>query len=187
MALTVIKLGGSLLRERATLDAAATALVRVASSGRPAVVVPGGGALADAVRALDACVGLGDDAAHWMAVMAMDQSAQLLAARVPDATVADDAPGVRAALVAGRLPIVAPSRWLRAADPLPHSWDVTSDSIAAWVAGELAAARLVLVKMIAGDVAAATDPYFPLALPPTVEAVVLEAARIDELVDLVLG
>ena len=45
-----------------------------------------------------------------------------------------------------QIPILAPSRWLRQADPLPHSWDVTSDSIAAWVAGEVGARRLILVK-----------------------------------------
>ena len=47
---------------------------------------------------------------------------------------------------AGRVPVLAPSRWLREADPLPHSWDVTSDSIAAWVAGQAGASTLVLVK-----------------------------------------
>ena len=42
--------------------------------------------------------------------------------------------------------MLAPYRWMRAADVLPHSWDVTSDSVAAFVAGALDAARLVLVK-----------------------------------------
>ena len=51
-----------------------------------------------------------------------------------------------ALLAAGRVPVIAPYRWLREADPLPHSWDVTSDSIAAWLASALGAARLVLVK-----------------------------------------
>src|SRR2546427_3560943 len=35
---------------------------------------------------------------------------------------------IAAALAAGRIPVLAPFRWLRTADPLPHSWDVTSDS-----------------------------------------------------------
>ena len=35
-------------------------------------------------------------------------------------------------------------------DPLPASWEVTSDSIAAWVAGGAAAGRLVLVKPVDG-------------------------------------
>ena len=50
------------------------------------------------------------------------------------------------AIAAGKVAVLAPSRWLRAADTLPHSWDVTSDSVAAFVAGALDAARLDLVK-----------------------------------------
>jgi aspartokinase-like uncharacterized kinase len=42
--------------------------------------------------------------------------------------------------------VLAPYAWLRREDPVPHSWDVTSDSIAAWVAGAIGAERLVLVK-----------------------------------------
>ena len=181
MPLTVIKLGGSLIRESEALGAAAAALARVAGGRRRAVVVPGGGALADAVRALDRRLGLGDDAAHWMAVLAMDQGAQLLAARVPGTAVVAEAGEIHAAIAGGVLPVLAPYRWLRRADPLPHSWDVTSDSIAAWVAGELGAARLVLIKMAAGEPARLADPYFPRALPPGVEAVVLELEALHEI------
>ena len=42
--------------------------------------------------------------------------------------------------------VLAPSRWMRAADVLPHDWDATSDSVAAFVAGALDAERLVLIK-----------------------------------------
>ena len=54
------------------------------------------------------------------------------------------------AVADGRLAVLAPFRWLRAADPLPHGWHVTSDSIAAWVAARLAARRLVLLKSLEG-------------------------------------
>ena len=53
---------------------------------------------------------------------------------------------IAAVLAAGGVAVLAPSRWLRAADALPHSWDATSDSVAAFVAGALDAVRLVLVK-----------------------------------------
>ena len=49
---------------------------------------------------------------------------------------------------AGRVPVLAPSAWLRAADPLPHSWDVTSDSIAAWIAGQAGALRLGIARAL---------------------------------------
>ena len=57
------------------------------------------------------------------------------------------------------------------ASPLPHSWDVTSDTIAAWIAGQLKAQSLVLLKSASlppdatRDLAAQlklVDPFFPL-------------------------
>jgi hypothetical protein len=83
----VIKVGGS-------LGAAPTALRRLMETlGRAArrqrlVVVPGGGSFADEVRRADRRFGLGDSAAHWMAILAMDQYAHLLAELAPGA--ADD-------------------------------------------------------------------------------------------------
>lgn len=160
----VVKVGGGLLASAGHLDAVLAALADAADSSR-VLIIPGGGPFADAVREVDRELKLSDDAAHWMAVLAMDQYAHLLVSRLPRAGLASDAAGIAAQLDHGRLPVLAPSRWLHDADPLPHSWDVTSDSIAAWVAGEVGARRLVLVKPPgAGD--QAVDPYFDRALPP---------------------
>jgi 5-(aminomethyl)-3-furanmethanol phosphate kinase len=51
---------------------------------------------------------------------------------------------------AGAVSVLLPAALLRERDPLPESWSVTSDSIAAWVAGAAGAGRLVLVKPVAG-------------------------------------
>ena len=177
----VVKVGGGLLGGRLdeaspgrrALDAVMGALGDAAA--RRLVVVPGGGPFADAVRAADARDALGESEAHWMAVLAMEQMAHLLAAAHPAARLVDDAPSLWTALDAGHLAVLAPYHWLRAADPLPHSWAVTSDSIAAWFAGELGARRLVLVKPVAGELAAMVDAHFPHALPPGVRAAVVGA------------
>jgi aspartokinase-like uncharacterized kinase len=58
------------------------------------------------------------------------------------------------------VPILAPYRWLRRADPVSHSWDATSDSIAAWVAIALGATHLVLLKPAAGPLREVTDAQF---------------------------
>jgi 5-(aminomethyl)-3-furanmethanol phosphate kinase len=141
----VVKVGGGLLGVPGALDATCAA---VAELGRreSVVVVPGGGALADAVRSLDRRLGLSPDAAHWMAILAMDQSAHLLAERIEGAVLAEEPGAIGAALAAGQVAVLAPSRWLRAADPLPHSWDASSDSISVFVAVALDAKRLILVK-----------------------------------------
>jgi aspartokinase-like uncharacterized kinase len=152
---TVIKVGGALLASPVAWAWAIAELDRLPRDGR-LLVVPGGGPFADAVRGVDRAVGLGDSAAHWAAIIGMDQFAYVLADRLAAAVVIDDVDQVAGAAAAGRLAVLAPSRWLRAADPLPHSWDVTADSIAAWIARQVGAERLMLLKL-----ATDTDPYFP--------------------------
>jgi aspartokinase-like uncharacterized kinase len=132
------------------------------------------------VRKVDGELRLSDEAAHWMAVLAMDQYAHLLADRLRDGVVATNAREIASALRAGRVPVLAPSRWLRDVDPLPHSWDVTSDSIAAWVAGALGARQVVLVKPSGvADTRDAVDPYFPRALPRKVASAIVAADKPD--------
>jgi 5-(aminomethyl)-3-furanmethanol phosphate kinase len=122
----VVKVGGSLFPEAARIARV------LAEAGRPILVVPGGGPFAHLVRSMR----LPDEQAHWMAILAMDQFGWYLAAGgvpvTPDLS-----------LPRG-MEILLPYRVMRERDPLPHSWDVTSDTIAAWVARELGLDLLVL-------------------------------------------
>jgi len=163
----VVKVGGSLLKSPADLDRVLEAIT-MASRSRRLLIVPGGGPFADAVRAIDTQLHLSNDAAHWMAILAMDQYAHVLAERLKGSAIIEDPRALGMVLKAGHIPVLAPSRWMRAADPLPHSWDVTSDSIAAWVAGEVAAPRLVLIKPAGAAGADLVDAYFARALPADV-------------------
>ena len=167
---TVVKVGGGLLAHEAELRAVLDVLDRSSRT----LIVPGGGPFADAVRDAYRRGAVDDDAAHWMAVLAMDQYAELLASRMPRGCVVTSLGAAHHAASAGQVPILAPSRWLREADPLPHSWDVTSDSIAAWVAGQARASALVLVKppRAAGTL---TDAYFERARPAGVRVHVVAA------------
>jgi hypothetical protein len=158
----VIKIGGSLSARARPLRRLMAALGEAGRAQR-LVVVPGGGPLADVVRRLDRRFALGDTAAHWMAILAMDQYAHLLARLAGDAVIVRSPRELRA----GRLNVLAPSAWLQRADPLPHSWSVTSDAIAAWVARELRAGGLVVVKDVDGLLASAR-PGRPARLRPRV-------------------
>jgi aspartokinase-like uncharacterized kinase len=158
----VVKIGGSLLRDPQRLYEVLDVVADARQDGA-LLVVPGGGPFADTVRAMDRRVGITDDAAHWMALLAMDQYAHLLQSRLRGATLVSTPAAALAALGAGTLAVLAPYRWLRDADPLPHSWDVTGDSIAAWIAGALGVPRLVLIKPAGVTGAAAVDAYFPHA------------------------
>ncbi|MEQ1758102.1 MAG: hypothetical protein ABL986_07260 [Vicinamibacterales bacterium] len=163
----IIKIGGALLASPDLLAETLSAIDNVARRRR-VVVIPGGGPFADAVRAIDQTIGLSDDSAHWMAILGMDQYAFLLAERLAEGIVVHTREDIAAALSASLVPVLAPSRWLRAEDPLPHSWAVTSDSIAAWFAGELGAAHLLLIKHPNAE-GPLVDAYFTRALPPDVQ------------------
>jgi aspartokinase-like uncharacterized kinase len=173
----VVKIGGGLLAHPGELDhvlASVTDLARI----RRVLIVPGGGPFADAVREVDRRVGIPDEAAHWMAVLAMDQYAHLLVSRLTHGVLVRDLTDAATQAESGRLPVLAPSRWLTESDPLPHTWAVTSDTIAAWVAGQAEATDLVLVKP-PGATGQLVDPYFARAVPSRVRPFVVPADQVQ--------
>jgi aspartokinase-like uncharacterized kinase len=177
----VVKIGGRLLAHPGQLDATLAAL-DAAAAVRPLLIVPGGGPFADAVREVGRRFTLNDDAAHWMAILGMDQYAHFLAGAMTRAVLVTSRDELATADARNHgAAVLAPYRWLREADPLPHSWSVTSDSIAAWVAGEVGALKLVLVKPPGADQNTAVDSYFPRAVPKGVRTVVVQADRTDAL------
>ena len=163
----VIKLGGS-YASSAQRDNWLDAIDRCAGQ---AVLVPGGGPFADAVRAAQRELGFDDSAAHHMALLAMEQYGRALASGRPRFKLASSAEEIHHVLADGGVPVWAPARMVLAAKNLPESWDLTSDSLAAWLAGVLGMSRLLLVKQAAGllaccsaaELAAAgiVDPLFP--------------------------
>jgi hypothetical protein len=76
--------------------------------------------------------------------------------------------------------VLAPYRWLRGANELPHTWAVTSDSLAAYLAGLLGAERLVLVKPKEGGMEL-TDSYFARTLPDGLRLDVIGPDQLERL------
>jgi hypothetical protein len=127
----VVKIGGSLMDH---LDPILHSLHR---SGRPVLIVPGGGRFADLVR--DTSVT--GDAAHWMAIAAMEQMGWFI--------VLKGVSPITFLRVPSRVEVLLPYTLLRNDDPLPRTWDVTSDTISAWVASRLSL-PLILLKSVDG-------------------------------------
>ncbi len=150
--LQVVKLGGSLLDAP---DALRRWLRPIAEAGGKVVVVPGGGPFADAVRMAQQRTGIDDRTAHRMALLAMEQYGHLLASLAPSLAMADTLGSLREALRCRRVPVWMPARMVVDADGIDESWQVTSDSLAAWLAHELGASTLWLVKSCS---VAAQDP-----------------------------
>ncbi len=166
--LTILKLGGSLL-DLPDVVLRISALIRRHEIAQP-LIVPGGGEAADLVRAWSVRFSLSELAAHWLAIEAMSLNARLLAAA--DCAVQTDhalqlvstrAAAVEA-LAKNRLPVFDAAAGLRCAEvqeiddcgappaeALPQSWNVTSDSIAAWLALRWQANSVWLLKSVGTD------------------------------------
>jgi 5-(aminomethyl)-3-furanmethanol phosphate kinase len=140
----VVKLGGSFAFSE-HLPAWIAALA--ACAGR-VVIVPGGGPFADAVRSAQPRMGFDDGAAHHMALLAMEQYGRALVSLNSFFSPADSDDAIHRELAARRVPIWMPARMVLGAAGIAPSWDVTSDSLAAWLAGRIGAGRLLLVKHV---------------------------------------
>jgi aspartokinase-like uncharacterized kinase len=141
---TVIKLGGSFAFSAYLGDWIAA----IASCAGRIVIVPGGGPFADQVRAAQAQMGFDDQAAHRMALLAMEQYGCAIKSRHEALSLADSLDSIRRGLADDLVPVWLPTLMALGAAEIPQSWDVTSDSLAAWLAGKIGAARLVLVKQV---------------------------------------
>ncbi|MCF6119471.1 dihydroneopterin aldolase [Mesorhizobium muleiense] len=139
---SVVKLGGSTVHA-AELESWIAAL---AGSKLPIVIVPGGGLFADQVRETQIYMDFSDTAAHAMAILAMEQFAQVILDRDERLAPARSLEEMGRALEAGKIPVWLPSSLALPAPDIPASWDVTSDSLAAWLAGKLGANALLLIK-----------------------------------------
>ena len=168
--LTVVKVGGGVG------DDALPALCRSLGElgGRHSlIVVPGGARFADAVRDADRRFGLRAATSHRMAILGMEQFGWLLSELIPGAELRDDLPQGAHERTTVLLPAALPL------DALPASWDVTSDSIAAWVADRIDAGRLVLVKEVDGLFADWPPCGEPLARLTVAELAALRPGGVD--------
>ena len=141
----VLKLGGSLYQSKHLDDW----LHRLSRHSGSLVVVPGGGPFADQVRLAQGLWHFDDRHAHAMALRAMEQFGSLLCAINSRFTPADSDAVIRKVLAEDRIPVWFPVRQILAEPTVEASWQVTSDSLALWLAAELAAGGVVLVKSAA--------------------------------------
>lgn len=133
----ILKLGGSLIQS--TKRIIKDLIEYDNSSGETILIVPGGSIFADTVRKVNAS----EETAHWMAVLAMEQYGYYLA----------DGTGIQLIhelnIPEKGLFILLPYELMKKNDELTHSWDVTSDTIAAWIADKLGA-RFIKVTDVDG-------------------------------------
>jgi aspartokinase-like uncharacterized kinase len=177
--LTVVKVGGGLGRDDDALKALCATLGELGAR-HPLLVVPGGGDFADAVRDADRRFGLSAEASHRMAILGMEQFGWLLSELIPGAERCADLARAGTGRTTVLLPAALPL------EALPASWQVTSDSIAAWVASQVGAGRLVLLKGVDGLFADWPATGEPLVRLSVAELAALRPGGVDEYLPVVL-
>jgi len=140
----VIKLGGSLAHSGTLIKCLDT--IEHKYQGRAVVIVPGGGVFADQVRVAQSHWRFDDKTAHAMALLAMQQMALMLKGLKPDFVVAGSMSDIQEQLNRQKTIIWSPDVVELDKAGIQATWDITSDSLAAWLAKALSAKELILVK-----------------------------------------
>ena len=145
----VIKLGGSLAQANTLFNCLDK--IDKKHSQQKTVIVPGGGSFADQVRLAQRQWQIDDSTAHKMAILAMQQMALLIQGLKSDWVLAESTISLSEGLKTNNVLIWSPCIKELATNQIAESWDITSDSLAAWLANKLSAQHLILVKSAAID------------------------------------
>lgn len=140
----VIKIGGSLQVDHGALRKLCRTIKDI-SNRYDLLIVPGGGKFVDLVRKLQMEHGFSDPVAHKMAILGMDLYGLMLHDLI-DGSGLTYVPKAKARGCS----IFLPYRTLSRSKELESTWEVTSDSIAVWVAAKIGCKKLLLVKMVDG-------------------------------------
>ena len=140
----IVKLGGSLSKSDTLINCIDKINKKYAH--KSVVIVPGGGAFADQVRLAQQRWQFNDTTAHKMAILAMQQMALLIQGLNSHFSIAHSLCELPKQLL--KHPVVVWSPDIIELDnaAIPASWDISSDSLAAWLANTLSAKELILVK-----------------------------------------
>ena len=153
MSMSVVKLGGSLFKEGRSI----LRFLRdfAAEQGLSIVVVPGGGPFADFIRKISSSAGISEESSHWMSILAMHQYAFFLTdgVKVPLVERLEEishTERITEKASEGTCFVFLPFNLLREEDELKHSWDVSSDTIAAFVAKKLGERKIIKITDVDG-------------------------------------
>ena len=138
----VVKIGGSLFPNYA-IDLAKKL------ENTNSLIVLGGGEFANLIRKYDSEINFSQETNHWTAIDCMDIIAKLVNDKVESTKLAYSIDDAIAISDEGFTPIFVVSKFLREDDPFECSWDVTSDSIAAYIS-HLLNANLLIVTNVNG-------------------------------------
>ena len=118
-----------------------------ALKGQNCLFVIGGGEFANLIRKYDSLIGFSEDVTHETAIDSMDILAKLLNDKLAFTEISYTAEEAISISNLNKIPIMICSDILKENEPFAHSWDVTSDSIAAYIASLLDAKLLIATNV----------------------------------------
>ncbi|MFX1456232.1 MAG: hypothetical protein ACFFDB_12730 [Promethearchaeota archaeon] len=146
----IFKIGGKILEDIEDLKSTISQLTQLYDKGdlQRIILIPGGGSLANFIRTVYNELQFTEELGHWMGIISMNYNGIELGKRFPQIEIIEDINRLK--IKNKILCIFLPYRFLKENDKLPHSWDVTSDSITLFLAKALDITHCFLIKDIDG-------------------------------------
>ncbi|MFX1279644.1 MAG: hypothetical protein ACFFA3_09515 [Promethearchaeota archaeon] len=146
----VFKIGGSILENFENLNSTILQLTRLFEKKiiQKVIIIPGGGTFANFIRTLYSELKFNDELAHWMAIISMNYNGIEMSKKFPKLKIFEDINKLKE--IERSLSIFLPYRFLKKNDILPHDWQVTSDSIALFLAKTFGLKECFLIKDVDG-------------------------------------
>ena len=153
----LVKLGGAIIEHENNLTSSINqfqTLIFKKNIIKKVIIIPGGGNYANFIRYIDKKSHLGDDLAHWEAILAMNWNAFNIHNKIRNTNLISEFSSLQKTLNAnsesGEIIIFQPFAYLKYKDELPHRWTITSDSIALYIANKCSLNICYLIKDVDG-------------------------------------
>jgi aspartokinase-like uncharacterized kinase len=146
----LFKIGGTILEDFKNLYSTMTQFSQLVEKDviLKIIIIPGGGSFANFIRKVYSELKFTDELAHWMSIISMNYNGIELGKKFPKLEIFEDCDKLKE--IGKCFCIFLPYQFLKKNDKLPHSWDVTSDSITLFLAKRLGLNECFLIKDIDG-------------------------------------
>jgi len=153
----IVKIGGKILENKENLESTIAQFKHICENNivQKIIIIPGGGTYANFVRRIDEKISIGDELSHWMAIFAMNCNGIELSQKYNDIKYFDNIRELKKSNE--RIVIFLPYDFINQRDELLHTWDVTSDSIALYIAQHLGFKACFLIKDIDGIISSTNE------------------------------
>ena len=147
---TIFKIGGSILEDFENVNSTISQLTYLYEKDviQKIIIIPGGGSFANFIRKIYDDLQFTDELAHWMSIISMNYNGIELGKKFPKLEVVEDYEKLKE--TSKIFSIFLPYQFIKENDNLPHNWQVTSDSIALFMAKKLGLKECFLIKDVDG-------------------------------------